>query len=233
MASFKDCIKIEEKGREKFGNSFAQFWKDWNLVGGNIQRYIYKESEESTQMQLDDVDLRIGPYLISEKYRTSFFGDILVELLSNIDRRKVGWGTESRADYLFYFSRDFRERKIRCVVVKMDLVRAVAREIMNSEQKFLEKYITSSPQDAHWNNVSESGREFHMPPTMIAEQVKWRGLCASVRYDEIAKFQTHLFKQFEDIKPIDYYICNYQEKTSQKEESYSTWTPSEPFNSRV
>ena len=96
MGDFNQSIEIEKQCQP-----IADGFYRGIMPGVDIKRYDYNNPQEKTY-QTHDIDclltptaLGIGTYnlFVSEKFRLSSWGDMLIELWSDFDGEKIGWSS--------------------------------------------------------------------------------------------------------------------------------------------
>lgn len=95
-------LKYEQSKFEKQD----EFYKKMGVV--KINRFNYDNSNIERELQRKDIDLEITTvndkiYTVSEKNRTSNFGDVLLEIYSVYEQKKLGWAITGESDIFMYF----------------------------------------------------------------------------------------------------------------------------------
>jgi hypothetical protein len=183
MNTFNEGLKYERTWwpradalyKELFPNKVI-YRPDWNN-GGNLQRH--------------DVDVVLrnptgwpGEWMISEKFRSQPWDDLLVELYSDYDKKKPGWGTDSVAHEHFFFFEDGEDSYVRIVpTVNLRhaanyILRQLGREIEDASQKTTS---TTLKLDGHDIKV------VFVPTFGPDKKILWRGCCVAIT-DEILDY---------------------------------------------
>lgn len=109
---FKKDLEFEQSKFEIQNNFYIS--KNCEIV-----RRVGYDSEEDKKLQNDDIDIIIKCdgkiFNISEKYRKTNYGDVLLEVYSSYEDRKVGWTKISKSDFIYIFIDDDNKNK-QCVV---------------------------------------------------------------------------------------------------------------------
>lgn len=105
--------------------------------GCEIETIGWDESDRNKKLQMADVDRIIhtkdGKSIkISEKFRTGKYKltDVMIELYSNLESKKLGWAFQSEADYLFYYKGG------QVCIVDAEDVKQIAQDIFDSLSEF-------------------------------------------------------------------------------------------------
>lgn len=113
---FKNDLEFEDRCKKVADNIYRK------LGATKIRRWDY-QNKEGKDKQLEDIDVTIatknrvynasekfdasGEFKVSEKFRTSDYGDMLIEIknhpIGDKQNLKDSWGFESKADYYMYF----------------------------------------------------------------------------------------------------------------------------------
>ena len=110
MQEFNSCIDIEKEGQPKAD----KFYRSRGAT--NITRWNWDDTEHGQYMQQDDIDATVEFYNafsildaskkaidISEKFRTRDFGDHMIEIWSNYQKKNPGSHIKCEADWLEQF----------------------------------------------------------------------------------------------------------------------------------
>lgn len=151
----------------------------------NIRRCSWN-TEGGRKNQKDDIDL-IATWngkrtKISEKFRTLDAGDILVELLSDIDNHKPGSYIKSQADYIFYHMT--QSLYILDVVKLQQMINDLhlnpnERDLMGEFSPNQKSRLISGEE------VECNGLGFRIFPTYIGGDLAWEGLCVFLPLDKL------------------------------------------------
>lgn len=121
-----DCLQKESRA-QPLGDCLIEsiYYGHPGVSYYSYNRFSY---DEHPDLQKADIDSQIVAdneiISISEKYRYSCFDDIMIELYSDVEKRKPGWALISKADYLHYFKINESEMECEADVVKMtDILR--------------------------------------------------------------------------------------------------------------
>lgn len=105
--------------------------------GCEIETIGWDESNRNKKLQMADVDRIIhtkdGKSIkISEKFRTGKYKltDVMIELYSNLESKKLGWAFHSEADYLFYYKGG------QVCIVNAEDVKQIAQNIFDALSEF-------------------------------------------------------------------------------------------------
>lgn len=104
-AEFIRTMEIERSFQPMADKLYRELFPDCE-----IETIDWNESDRNKKLQMADVDRIIhtkdGKSIkISEKFRTGKYKltDVMIELYSNLESKKLGWAFRSKADYLFYY----------------------------------------------------------------------------------------------------------------------------------
>lgn len=194
MNTFNECLAYE-KGQLEIGDSFAAFYKEYKGLEGDIRRMSWSDPQ-GRFWQKKDIDLMIGDISISEKYRSYDFGDMLIELFSDCEEHRMGWGYEGRSDRIFYFVKELNKgigpiMLDKVYVVDSGWVRRTASKYAGRPE------IGQCIEDGDWKKINESGcysqkitigsEEVTVCriPTYINNNIMWYGLGVCIPWDKI------------------------------------------------
>ena len=110
MQDFNRCLDIEKDGQ----STADKFYRSRGAT--NITRWDYKDCIRGRYMQQDDIDVTVEFYNafsildttkksidVSEKFRTQDFGDHMIEIWSNYQRKKPGSHIKCKAEWIEQF----------------------------------------------------------------------------------------------------------------------------------
>lgn len=194
MNTFNECLAYE-KGQLEIGDSFATWFKQHKGLDGDIRRMNWRDPQ-GRFWQKKDVDLMIGDIGISEKYRSNDYGDMLIEIFSDCEEYKMGWGYEGRSDYIFYFVKELNKNAgpimlDKVYVVDSGWVRKAASRYAGRPE------IGMCTSDEAWKKPMKSGclsQEIAIGsedvfvcriPTYINKELMWYGLGVCILWERI------------------------------------------------
>lgn len=108
-SEFIKQLAIEKKYQPVADKLYRELFPDCE-----IETIEWEQSSRNRELQMSDIDRIIHTkdkkqIKISEKFRLSNkfpLHDIVIELYSNLEQKKLGWTIHSDADYLFYYKGD-------------------------------------------------------------------------------------------------------------------------------
>lgn len=169
-------------------------------------------NEEGKLLQRADIDAiaedRRGKYVkISEKFRSDYYSDILVELYRDLDKGIEGWGLHSQADFYHYWMR----RKV--YEIPVNDITNVCQFFMNTGQEAIEQFISEGMKrmDFFFLGVNEELDEpiemsFISNPTFgKSSKILWKNLTLAIPFKVLKYFNIphHLYTVDKELSTKD------------------------------
>jgi hypothetical protein len=192
MNTFKDGLEVEKQWQATADELYNTIYPDYS-----IYRPTWKEDREA---QAADVDViltntkhREDQWLISEKFRSHSWDDLLIELYDDYDKGTKGWGRKSLAnEIMFYFGNgmDSYVRSIPAVCIRF-----LAEHILTDRKEYIAELAKSGKV---YNEMTWLGFEtpvLFVPTFGTNKKILWRSCCVAIS-DEIFKYLRMNIKEY-------------------------------------
>lgn len=177
-------------------HTFAKAWAKKEGLPDSVE-WMEWDDPKGRMWQKRDVDAFAGCVPVSMKFRFEDFGDMLIELYSDMEEGKEGWGSTSRSHNIFYFislervNREMSEPspvlKWKVNVIDTDYVRRLVHSLRGDPEIQRLRDLSAWPTDTY--TVKAATREGEVQviriPTFIGGNLMWWGLCVAVPWDQI------------------------------------------------
>lgn len=199
MNTFGKCLNYEKSMQLKADHFYSM------RFGCNPIRYDYNGYIGKTMQNKDiDISLPVNGYKngycnISEKYRSFDYGDMMVELYSNYEIKKQGWGMKGASDYVFYFTP--KQTYIVNSDQLKDITERVHRRLFNNFQRseLLDKLIKLGSVDTTiqiYPYQDSTNITLYKIPTLDEENnVKYNGICYCITWEDLEKLGVEITKK--------------------------------------
>lgn len=192
---FNKCLAWEAP-QWSVAHTFAKAWTGSQGLPDSVE-WMEWDDPKGRMWQKRDVDVFAGCVPVSLKFRFEDFGDMLIELYSDMEEGKEGWGSTSRSHNIFYFTS--LERVNRAIsephpvlkwdvrVIDTDYVRRLVHSLRGDPEIQRLRDLSSWPADTYITKVNTREGEVQAIriPTFIGGNLMWWGLCVAVPWDQI------------------------------------------------
>lgn len=166
--SFEACLKYEQENQPMADEVLAKIYPD-----KNIRRCTY---EHDKVLQQHDVDVVVtnktgwpNDWCISEKFRSQYYNDVLIELWDNFKKRSDGWAIKTTAHEHYFYHKTSEGHILR--IVPTWLIKRIAKVAREAYEERFEEILSQEPGRRLLYPVTFMGHKCHI--LMVPTTIKW------------------------------------------------------------